>query len=375
MVCHLCKKQADYCLALHYFMGYLPHMEKFDGLSLFSGGLDSVLASRLLMEQGKKIHGLHFCTPFFGKKDKVAHWQNIYGLSIEAIDVSSEYIEMLKKPVHGYGSVLNPCVDCKILMLRCAKKLMPNYGAKFLISGEVLGQRPMSQRRDTLNVIRRDADVQDILLRPLCALHMTPLSMELSGEIDRTRLRAFSGRGRKDQLALAKEFGITEIPTPAGGCMLTEKENACRYWPLLQRPELFDVEDFHLINFGRQLWHEESWLTIGRNQADNELISATLKPSDYSIKVATFAGPLALLRNTSSSPLMQEILQNAAQLVSTYSPKAVQWAQENNSPLQVRIFHQGEQTELLVEPKRESLFQEPSWDNVRDEIHALRKEQ
>jgi len=335
--------------------GILPtmkKMEKYDGLSLFSGGLDSIVASRLLIEQGKKIHGLHFCTPFFGKKDLVEHWQNIYGLSIEAIDISSEYVEMLKKPAHGYGSVLNPCVDCKILMLRCAKKLMSKYDAKFLVSGEVLGQRPMSQRRETLNIIRRDADVSDILLRPLCALHMAPLPIELSEEVDRSRLRGFSGRGRKDQIALAKEYGITEIPAPAGGCMLTEKENACRYWPLIQRPTLFGVEDFQLASLGRQFWYKEYWLSIGRNQADNERMLTLLKPADYSLKVAEFAGPLAILRNTSSASLPLEILQDATRLVSAYSPKAVQWAKENNESLTVRIVHQAEQAGQLEQSEQ-----------------------
>ena len=130
-------------------------MKNYDGIALFSGGLDSILAARLVMEQGLKVKCLHFFSPFFGHPGRIAHWQKEYGLDIDPIDVSPEFVELLKRgPAHGFGSAMNPCVDCKIVMISRARELMQEYGAKFIVSGEVLGQRPMSQRRDTLNAIR-----------------------------------------------------------------------------------------------------------------------------------------------------------------------------------------------------------------------------
>ena len=138
--------------------------------ALFSGGLDSILAARLIMEQGLVVRCLHFVTPFFGKPQLIPHWEKVYGLEVEAVDVGEAFVRLLReRPAHGFGKVMNPCVDCKILMMRKARELMKKWGASFLISGEVLGQRPMSQRRDTLNVIRRDAEVKESLLRPLSA--------------------------------------------------------------------------------------------------------------------------------------------------------------------------------------------------------------
>ena len=129
--------------------------------ALFSGGLDSILAARLIMEQGLVVRCLHFVTPFFGKPQLIPHWEKVYGLEVEAVDVGEAFVRLLReRPAHGFGKVMNPCVDCKILMMRKARELMKKWGASFLISGEVLGQRPMSQRRDTLNVIRRDAEVR-----------------------------------------------------------------------------------------------------------------------------------------------------------------------------------------------------------------------
>ena len=143
--------------------------------ALFSGGLDSILAARLIMEQGLVVRCLHFVTPFFGKPQLIPHWEKVYGLEVEAVDVGEAFVRLLReRPAHGFGKVMNPCVDCKILMMRKARELMKKWGASFLISGEVLGQRPMSQRRDTLNVIRRDAEVKESLLRPLSAQLLDP---------------------------------------------------------------------------------------------------------------------------------------------------------------------------------------------------------
>ena len=346
-------------------------MKNYDGIALFSGGLDSILAARLLMEQGRSIKCLHCFSPFFDHPGRVEHWQEIYGLDITAVDAGEAFADMLRRgPEYGFGSAMNPCVDCKILMMRMARERMEEYGAKFLVSGEVLGQRPMSQRRDTLNVIRRDADVRGILLRPLCAKLLDPTQVEEEGLVDRSRLLGMNGRGRKEQLALAEHFGITEIPTPGGGCKLTEKENTRRFWPVLSRLAAPDVNDFRLADVGRQFWYEDYWLTIGRHKFDNEIYASLIRGNDLHFKLAGFPGPIALGR--SSRPWDNDAVQKAASLVASYSPKACK-AHEEGQRVFVRVTQSGQSSLVEISPSRESAFREPAWEDARDALHALRK--
>ncbi len=344
-----------------------PHV-----LALLSGGLDSILAAKLIQEQGVGVTCLHFYTPFFGKPHLIPHWEAIYGLSIQGIDLGEAFVAMLvKRPERGFGSVLNPCVDCKILMLRHARALMEQYGACAIISGEVLGQRPMSQRRDTLQIIRREADVKDYLLRPLTAQHLDPTWAEREGYIDRSRLLGISGRGRTPQMALAEHFKLQEIPTPAGGCRLAERENARTYWPVLRYIPTPHASDFYLANIGRQFWHWENGigrLVIGRNQADNDALMARADSADYLFKVKDFPGPIALARFTASPP--PDLIAAAAAFMATYSPKAVASAVDAVS---VRV-HQGHLDtpgeEILVQPTRETTpaWIEYSWETANSEI-------
>lgn len=270
----------------------------YDALALFSGGLDSILAVKVIQAQGLKVLGLHFTSPFFGKPAKIDHWQNIYEVDITEVNVGQLFVDLIiRGPKYGFGKILNPCVDCKILMLTQAKNLMEHYDARFLISGEVLAQRPMSQRKDNLNVISRDAEVKDILVRPLSAKKLKPTAIEESGLVDRERLLDFWGRGRKNQLRLAKELGITEIPTPGGGCRLTEKEAASRYYPVLEHIKQPTPADFYLANVGRQIWEDGKWMVVGRNQSENERIEACAKPEDVIIRCVGRPGPTAAIRN------------------------------------------------------------------------------
>ena len=260
--------------------------------ALFSGGLDSILAARLIMEQGLVVRCLHFVTPFFGKPQLIPHWEKVYGLEVEAVDVGEAFVRLLReRPAHGFGKVMNPCVDCKILMMRKARELMKKWGASFLISGEVLGQRPMSQRRDTLNVIRRDAEVKESLLRPLSAQLLDPTAPEISGLVDRNKLLGIFGRGRKSQMALADQMGLKEIPTPAGGCKLAEKENSRRYWPVLTRLKEPTVEDFELSNIGRQYWFGDHWLSMAATKRTTRRWSVWSVPATPSSACVTFRAP------------------------------------------------------------------------------------
>ncbi len=379
---------------------------KYHALALFSGGLDSILAIKTIENQGLKVKCLHFVSPFFGSVEKIAHWSKVYSIDIDPVDIGDEYSSLLKNsPVYGYGSTLNPCVDCKILMMRKAKTLLDHYGASFIISGEVLGQRPMSQRRDTLNVIHRDAGLKDILLRPLCAKHMTPTEAEISGLVNRDLLHNFSGRGRNSQLTLAKEFGIKEIPTPAGGCKLTEKDTSARYFSVLQHHNA-NKENFDLANTGRQFWHEDEkvWFVIGRNQEDNLKLESIAQDNDILIRVDNFPSPLGLIR-----PILHNvsnyIIDEASALLASYSPKALAYSQSNQvdcvdencpPPLEVsviikkinmlkndtnhNIFENSsenldfstKENHIKIKPKRESLFKEPQWEEAKMALKQLK---
>jgi len=346
-------------------------MKNYDALALFSGGLDSILAVKVVQKQGLDVLGLHFVSPFFGHPDKVAHWQELYSIPIKIVDVAEEYMRILQEgPRFGWGKVLNPCVDCKIFMLKKAKELLSHYGAKFIISGEVLGQRPMSQRRDALYLIRREAEVKDVLLRPLCAKHLDPTPMEESGLVDRDKLLGISGRGRKEQLRLAREFGLREIPTPAGGCLLTDKESAKRYLPLLQKVKGAEASDFYLANVGRQYWSGNYWLSIGRDKNDNQQLLRLAKDSDYIFKLKDFPGPIALGRSAGKGESgeeerqgedwPEEVILSAASLVCGFSPKA----RKSKRKVVVEIRKDKEKRSVLVLPEDGSSmdWQEPRWE-------------
>lgn len=338
----------------------------YDVLHMFSSGLDSLVSAKVLQAQGLRVLGLHFFTPFFGKPEQVPIWAAKYGLDIEALDLSERFVDMLiDGPPHGFGKHLNPCVDCKIVMLRAAKELLPHYGARFLSTGEVLGQRPMSQRRDTLNIISREAGVRDLLLRPLSARHMTPTPMEEEGLVRREGLYGISGRGRRAQLDLAASFGLTDLPTPAGGCLLTERESACRYWPLLRLGRRPRPDDFRVANIGRQYWSGRLWLAIGRNQADNQALADLAGPDDLVFRLPDLPGPLGLARAI-GQPWPTDMRREAAALVAGFSPKARALGQS------IRVELSGPDGPELVQvwplgPADSGLWTEPDWALVREE--------
>jgi len=340
--------------------------ETYHCLSLFSAGLDSILAARALTAQGLRVKCLHFVSPFFGNPRRIPHWERVWGLDIAAVDVSEEFVAMLRGPAHGFGKLLNPCMDCKILMLSRARELMPQYGATFLATGEVVGQRPMSQRRDAMNAIARDAGVKGLLLRPLCAQKLDPTPMEESGLVDRERLHNFGGRGRRQQMDLAREFGLDELPTPAGGCLLAEPESARRFWPLLRHVAAPAPAHFRLADEGRQYWAEadgaQFWLAIGRNQAGNERLERLAQSGDLLFKTRDFPGPLALARPL-AGPWPDAVRADAAAFFASYSPKAVR----SGGPVAVTVTTVGDATHTVeVTPSRVTplAWAEPQWDDA-----------
>ena len=349
-------------------------MDTFDALSLFSGGLDSILASKLMQSLGHKVLGLHFTSPFFGKPGQVPEWEREYGIPITVIDVGQEFVDLMAAfPPHGFGKVLNPCVDCKILMLRRAKELLPVYGASFIISGEVLGQRPMSQRADTLNIIRNDADVREVLLRPLSAGVLPVTPMEESGLVDRTRLPSLVGRGRKGQYALAKELGVTKIPTQAGGCRLGERESARRYWPILRAFPKPLALYFDLANVGRPLWRRETdrpgvhWMVMGRDHKDNERLLKLARPEQYVLVLRNFPGPHAVGIPIPGEDWSENVLAEAAACLASFSPKA----RKHGDAVDVSIVRHGEERIVSVRPDLAHGFEDNlSWPQTRLEQKA-----
>lgn len=308
-----------------FYAAMTKNQKNITALALYSGGLDSTLACRLVMAQSIRVIAVKFISPFFGydlparAEDHIREVEETYGISLKLVDVSPEYLRLLRAPAHGYGKNFNPCVDCKIFMLKRARAMMAEMGASFLITGEVVGQRPMSQRRDTLRVIERDSGCADLLVRPLCARNLSPTKPELAGLIDRERLLNFSGRSRTPQMQLAEEFGITDYPSPAGGCILTDPILSKRIEKYYRDNDTEKVADILLLMVGRQFrLPGGGWLALGRNHQDNLKITALRQPDDYILEPLDIPGPTALLRH-SSTP---EEIDLAAGLVIRYARKS-----------------------------------------------------
>jgi len=325
-------------------------------LALFSGGLDSILACRVVAAQGIAVQAVKFITPFFGyellaKKQEYAQMvRESYGIEVVLRDVSEPYFTMLRNPPHGYGKNFNPCIDCKILLLRAAKMLMPEFSASFLITGEVIGQRPMSQRRDTLRVIERESGCTGILLRPLCAKTQEPTLAERQGLVDRELLLDFNGRGRQPQIQLAERFGIKDYPRPAGGCVLTEPDQAKRIaWYYARYPEV-RLNDIRLLLFGRhfQLPHG-GWLVLGRDEAENVRLEALHDPGDFLVHMPERSGPMGVLHDAGHP----DDFAAAAGLVVRFGKKMI----GKSAAATVLFASEGEERRLTAEPFADELFQ------------------
>ncbi len=299
-------------------------MSKIKAIALFSGGLDSILACRLVARQGIDVLAVKFISPFFGYDllDDPDHCHKVkekYGINLMLRDISDEYMVMLRNPAHGYGKNFNPCLDCKIFMMTKARGMMEEFGASFLISGEVVGQRPMSQRRDAMRVVERDSGCDGILLRPLCAQILSETKPELNGLVDRTQLVGLSGRSRTGQMGLATDFGIDDYPTPAGGCVLTDPIVSERIKYFYQGHDQVTIADMRLIMVGRQFTLPDgSWLAVGRKEAENSILESLVQPDDLCLFLKDRPGPTAVLRYMHS----RKDLERAAGLVARYGKKA-----------------------------------------------------
>ncbi|MCX5716943.1 MAG: hypothetical protein NTW44_01270 [Nitrospirae bacterium] len=230
--------------------------------------------------------------------------------------LGDKFISIVKNPKYGYGRNMNPCIDCRILMLKEAKELMNITGFNFIITGEVIGQRPMSQMRNTLAMIDKKAGVSGIVLRPLSAKLFEPTIPEINGIVDSDKLHAFNGRSRKQQMALAKEFGLTDYPMPAGGCLLTEPNYSFRLRELLNYNPNPSLKDLHLLRAGRHFRLSPSCKAIvGRDEKDNDNIESLAGEGDYILSVENFGSPVTLLTGDGS----QDFINLAAAICARYS--------------------------------------------------------
>lgn len=266
------------------------------GLGLCSGGLDSMLSAIVLREQGIEVEWIAFETPFFSSA-KARKASRLTGIPLTVRPIFGEYMTMLRNPPAGYGRQMNPCMDCHTLMFRLAGDLMGERAFDFLFSGEVLGQRPMSQTKPSLRYVEKHSGLGGYILRPLSAKLLPETIPEQQGLVDRERLLDIHGRGRKDQIALAKKFGLSDYPAPAGGCLLTDKGFSRRLKDLFDHSPAPTENEIHLLKYGRHFrLNPQAKLIVGRTEKDNEGILHHHDPyRDVVIDVRDYPSPIGLL--------------------------------------------------------------------------------
>jgi len=272
-------------------------------LALLSGGLDSTLAVKVMLDQGVEVEALNFTSPFCtctgknaGCKSEAVRVAEEFNIPIKVMHKGLDYLEVVRNPVHGYGKGLNPCIDCRIFLLRKAGEYMAESGADFIITGEVLGQRPMSQRRDTLRIIERESGLEGLLLRPLSAQHFPPTKPELEGWVDRNKLLAIQGRSRKEQMRIAEELDVRNYPCPAGGCLLTETAFAPKVRDIFDHCDLLNIRDFRLLKIGRHFrLGPKTKVIIGRDEADNSLLEHNIQQGEVQLRWLDGGSPLGMV--------------------------------------------------------------------------------
>jgi asparagine synthetase B (glutamine-hydrolysing) len=292
------------------------------GIALFSGGLDSILAARVAKELGIDVLALHIQHLFDaerGKGERLAAGAAAAGVPLRVIDLSEEHLEVVRRPVHGYGRGMNPCLDCRVFMLRAASRVMEEEGAEIVLSGEVVGQRPMSQHLRAMALVAEESGLGERLFRPLSAALLPDTLPVKRGWFPRERQLALRGRGRQGQVALAASFGITSYPQPAGGCLLLEKVYAARLrdaFAHLGRDRM-GIPEFLLLKHGRQFrLSEEVKVIVGRNEGENNALDA-FRAGRVSIEPVTAMGPLTLVEGR---PSPEEVL-TAASLAARYADR------------------------------------------------------
>ena len=277
--------------------------EKKKVVALLSGGLDSQLAVRMMQKQGFDVSAVAIKTPFCdfdcgrGCGFEIRERADTLGINLKTVYLGDEYIEMLKNPKHGFGSGMNPCIDCRAMMFDAAKKQMEEIGAEFIISGEVLGQRPMSQHGPALRTIEKESNLEGRIVRPLSGALLPKTEPEKNGLIKREDLGMIRGRSRKGQLELAKKFGIEDPPNAGGGCLLTDPAFSLRAKDLFEHKETPTTNDIDLLKVGRHFrFDQKTKFVVGRNREENEIIKSLALANDILFEARDHMGPISILR-------------------------------------------------------------------------------
>lgn len=264
-------------------------------LAMISGGLDSILAAKLIKEQGIEVIGICFRSYFFNEENALRMTKQI-GINLEVVDFSKEHFEMAKDPKHGRGKNMNPCIDCHAMMMRYSGELLKKFNADFIITGEVLNQRPMSQNRSALDVVKKESGFSDKILRPLCAKNLKETQMEIDGLVDREKLLDISGRNRKPQMALAEKWGITDYPSPAGGCKLTEPNYSIRLKEILDRKNDVTEKDINLLRYGRHfVTDDKTKIIVSRTAEEGEALKRLLNKNDMLFFTCKYNGAMVMI--------------------------------------------------------------------------------
>lgn len=332
-------------------------------INLVSGGLDSILACKVLQGQGVRVKAVRFYSVFFplrgGKKPQEVQedFLNKYGIEVSLEEVTGEFLDVARSPEHGYGRWLNPCIDCKIFMYRKAAEIMKRESADFIATGEVLNQRRMSQRGSALKLIERESGLEGLVERPLSGRVLPRTRAQERGLLDRDKLLDFAGRRRDRQIALARELGITDYPTPAGGCLLTDETFARRLKDLFVHNSA-DAGALQLLSTGRHFrLSETARLIVGRNEAENNLLGAFYSCAGgsaniISIDPAEVMGPTALLVGEREALIEESVVQSAASIVARYSDGEGEVETVIRSVSGETVMRAGRAEESLLEAKR-----------------------
>ncbi|QOY54699.1 argininosuccinate synthase [Candidatus Sulfurimonas marisnigri] len=273
-------------------------------IALFSGGLDSTLAIKLIIDQGIEVLAVNINTGFGSTKDRLEHMQNMceqVGAELKIIDIQSEYLQdVLFDPKHGYGKNFNPCIDCHAKMFTVAKRIMEVEGASFLISGEVMGQRPMSQNKDALQIVLNESNCDGLLLRPMSAKMLAPTIAETNGWVDREKLEGITGRSRDRQMEMVREIGLDNFESPGGGCLLTDENFAKKMFDFIKYDK-FEVRDIPLMKYGRHFrLSDGAKLVVGRNKDENAYLQDIDNAKYYHVKTIGIPGPHAMVSKNAS---------------------------------------------------------------------------
>jgi len=287
-------------------------------LALLSGGLDSILAIKLMLNQGIDVVAINFTSPFWSSSKNI-NWVKEISKKLKIplinVELKEDYLKIIRKPKYGYGKNMNPCVDCKIFILRKAKRIAKEIGASFIFTGEVLGERPKSQNKKALDIIEKESGLKGKLLRPLSAKLLPETETEKKGWVKREKLLDIRGRRRERQMKLAKEFGLDEYPTPGGGCLLTYKEFANKVRDLFKHKKKVSIKDVNFLKIGRHFRFGKNKIIVGRNEDENKQLLKMKRKNDYYFEVPDYGSPITILQG----PKTKEAIKKAATLTACYS--------------------------------------------------------